>query len=54
MAASRTSASTRIIPPIPGQSVPKEYVRQQLYKLGINHVTEDELEYYAAGKVVAA
>lgn len=52
MAAPLTCYSAHIAPPMPGQTVPKEYVRQQLRKLGVMHVTEDELEYYAAGKIV--
>ena len=39
-----------IAPPVPGQPVPKEYVRQQLVRLGIRNVTEEELEFYAAGE----
>lgn len=53
MAATLSDPSTRIAPPMPGQPVPKEYVRQQLRKLGIKNVTKEEVEYYAAGKFVA-
>jgi len=39
-----------ILPPAPGEEVPKEYVRQQLKRLGVGNVSEEELEYYAAGE----
>ncbi len=42
---------TAIPPPLPGQFVPKEYVRQQLNKLGLHNVTEEEIESYAAGEI---
>jgi len=44
------NSSGYIAPPVPGQPVPKEYVRQQLRRLGIRNVTEEELEFYAAGE----
>lgn len=40
-----------IAPPAPGQPVPKEYIKHQLRRLGIRNVSEDELEYYAAGEM---
>lgn len=39
-----------ILPPAPGEEVPKEYVRQQLRRLGVGNVSEEDLEYYAAGE----
>ena len=44
------ATGSSIVPPLPGQVVPKEYVSQQLRKLGVKDVTEEELEYYAAGR----
>ena len=40
-----------VAPPKLGQPVPKEYVRQQVRKLGIRNVSEEDLEHYAAGKI---
>lgn len=42
--------ATKIPPPVPGQPVPKDYVREQLDILGIKGVSEHDIESYAAGK----
>lgn len=43
-------ATRRIPPPMPGQQVPAEYVREQLDILGIKNVSEEDIESYAAGR----
>ena len=46
------TSGCRVPPPLPGQRVPKEYVRQQLHDLGIKSISEEELESYTAGECV--
>lgn len=49
-----TGGCCPILPPAPGENVPKEYVRQQLKRLGVGNVSEEELEYYAAGEDIVS